>query len=144
MNTIVLTTSPEKKRICVVPDHFIVHQPRKTILTIGGKPAFSKTTLMSVLNPMFMHQVIEDYPAVTELIIGMDKSFVEFRHAETGTLFLINPRFFELVEPGAQWPDGNGYVEKLCLVSLWNPGLWVPIAEPTFEHACDKMGHELD
>lgn len=141
MNSIILTTFPERKRICVVPDFFIVHQPRKTILTIGGKPAFSQTTLMSALNPIFMHQVVEEYRDVAAM---MPEDFVEFRHADTGTLFLFNPQFFELMEPGTQWPDGTGHVEKLCIVSLWNPGMWVPIEEPTFEHACDKMGYELD
>jgi hypothetical protein len=144
MNLLTLTTLPERKRICIVPDFFILHQPRRTILTIGGKPAFNQTTIMSAINPMFSHQVTEDYASVVKAITSQDKDFVEFRHAETGTLFLLHPRNFELIEPGASWPDGNGQVEQLCLVSLWNPALWVPIAEPTFEHACDKMGYELD
>jgi hypothetical protein len=144
MSALILTTFPERKRICIVPDYFIVHQPRKTIMTIGGKPSFRQTTLMSAVNPMVSHRVEEEYSEVVKTITDQDKDFAEFRHAETGTLFLLHPRFFELLEPGSPWPDAGGHVEQLCLVSLWNPGLWVPISEPTFEHACAKMGHELD
>jgi hypothetical protein len=144
MNSLVLTTFPERKRICIVPDFFIIHQPRKTILTIGGKPAFRHTTLMSALNQAFNHSVIEEYDEVAKQVISRNPDFIEYRHAKTGTLFMFNPAFFELIEPGCSWPDGNGTVEELAIVSLWNPGLWVPISEPTFEDACYKMGHELD
>lgn len=144
MNTLTLTTFPERKRICIVPDFFLVHQPRKTILTISGKPAFSHTTLMSALNPMFTHRVVEDYAEVAKRVLAANSDFVEYRHAQTGTLFMFHPAFFELIEPGCAWPDDMGTVEELSIVSLWNPGLWVPICEPTFEDACAKMGHELD
>jgi hypothetical protein len=144
MNSLVLTTFPERKRICLVADFFIVHEPRKTILNIGGKPAFNQTTFMSVFNPTIMNKVVEDYQEVASAIVKKDNDFAEFRHFHTGTMFLLNPRFFELIEKGTVWPDGNGIAEKLSLVSLWNPGLWVEIDEPSFESACAKMGHELD
>lgn len=144
MKTIVLTTFPERKRICVAPRFLIFHQPRKTILTIGGKPAFRHTTIMSVLNPIYRRELVEEYADVVRMILECDPDFVEFRHGETGTLFLFHPDFFELAEPGNSWPDDTGTVDKLCIVSLWNPGLWVPIVEPTFDDACAKLGHELD
>lgn len=138
MKTIILTQFSSKKRICIWPTHFILHQPRKIQLTISGKAPFDRTTLMSTLNPGFTEEVCEEYELVRRLILEISPEFVEFRHGETGTLFLLCPSMFEVMEQGSVSGLHDDINEKTCLVSLWNPSLWVPICE-TFDEACAKM-----
>ena len=138
MKFLELTQIKTRKRILLRPDHYIIHQPRKTILIIEGKPAFRNTALMSVFAPAFCEQVTEGYNSVKNYIHEISSDFAELRHRETGTLFLFKPEYFELLEPGTIFPAFPEVVEQPSLVSLFNPTLWVPVSG-TYEEIANQL-----
>lgn len=138
MKFLELTQIKTKKRILLRPDHYIIHQPRKTILIMDGKPAFRNTALMSVFSPSLCEQVEEGYHQVKNYIREMSSDFAELRHRETGTLFLFRPEYFELLEPGSIFPAFPDAVEQPSLISLLNPALWVPVAG-TYDEIADQL-----
>ena len=137
MRTICFTQLGSLKKIAVWPAHFILHKPRR-IRGLPGKPTFANTTFMSVFSPSLCHQAIESYDQLKKTILSISMKFVEFRHLDTQTPFLIHPSFFEILEEGARFFDGSGEVKNTTIVSVWNPGLYVPIVE-TFETAINQI-----
>lgn len=126
---IVLTQMKTGGKIALAPTHWILHEPRKLQLA-HGKQAFKHTTLMSIMNPAFCESVQESYSDIKDSLLPI---FSELTHGETGTKFLFWPDYFSLVSPGCIEPFGE-LVTGTCLISIWEPSLWVPIKE-SFEEA---------
>jgi hypothetical protein len=137
MKPLIVTQRATGKRIALFPHLYILHQPRRVHLNLG-KPAFSHTTFMSALNPALLEPVVEAYEDLRSDLYFYDYSFSEFRHAETGTLFLCNPVFFQLSEAGAITPGFKDPFDRCTLISLWNPAVTVPIVGQ-FDELTKKM-----
>jgi hypothetical protein len=130
------------KEISIYPEVFIVHQPRRIQLELPGKRAFKRTTLMSIFNPLCLLQINESYENLSRELIHEHRGFSEFTHGQTGTKFLVSPKYFILVNSGfdsgflkqveeKQVPE---LTESVSMISVMNSGVWVPI-KGTYEEA---------
>lgn len=125
-------------KISVYPEVFILHQPRKIQLELPGKRAFSYTTLMSIFNPSCILQINESYDSLSRDLLGENHEFSEFVHGQTGTKFIVSPKYFILINAGfdsgfLKQVDGNQVpelTESVSLISVMNSGVWVPVKGP--------------
>lgn len=101
---------------------------------------------MSVFNPLCMLQINESYEDLARELIHVDKGFSQFTHGQTGTKFVISPRYFFLVDKGF---DTGFLMEKdavrvpelteiVSLISVMNSGVWVPV-KGTYNEAVGQM-----
>lgn len=131
-----LTQTRSNARICIEPEVFILHQPRRMRLELPGKRPFSDTTLMSIFSPQITIGVTESYESISRILVEDNpSSFAEFIHGETGTKFVCSPKYFILVDIGyyTGFPKqvGDVVVEEqtdvVSLLSTMNPAVWVPV-----------------
>lgn len=145
-----LTQLESGAKIAVYPEVFILHQPRKVRLNLPGKMAFHETTLMCVYAPATVIQVREDYHAIAKELLSDSTDFVEFTHGQTGTRFIVSPRFFILADSGYQtlfYKEVDGMqvpqvTDSVTLISVMNPIASVPI-KGSFSEAYKKYHTKL-
>ncbi|MDD3380015.1 MAG: hypothetical protein PHD68_02205 [Rugosibacter sp.] len=112
-------------RLALDPCYHVLHQPRLARISIG-KPAFQNPTFMSVFAPQLMIPVKESYEKLRTEISDLG-GFSEYRHGETGTLFLCKSSFFHILEPGARSGAYSDTFGQTTLVSIFDPTITVPI-----------------
>jgi hypothetical protein len=138
------------KGLSIYPEVFLLLQPRKIRLELPGKKPFRETTLMSIFNPLVILQINEDYSELARELIHVSRGFSQFTHGETGTGFVVSPKYFILAESGfdtgfLKQTDGAQVPELTsapCLISVMNSGVWVPL-KGTYEDLRDQFDYNL-